>query len=314
MTPKERMQMILDGGAPDVPPHWELVYQIEDEVFGIERPGPIDRDGQADRVEEDRQIKLNIELMSRMVETYEWAAVYPVAFSLKAIDELKRALGDRALVVSFEWDGVFWMPPGDRFVDFTVMLFEKPDELHRLARQKCDKAKAWLKQMADAGSDFFCLAHDFGFNAGPFISPQHFSEFVTPYLTEIVQTIHDTGLRAILHSDGDLRLLLDQLYSTGLDGYQSVDPQGHMDIAQVRKDYPDWILMGNVACNMLQDAKDREIRESVQYCMSHGGIGERYILSTSNCIFAGMPPESYKTMLDEYNMLIDEALAHQASV
>jgi uroporphyrinogen decarboxylase len=295
MTQKERMQTILDGGAPDVPPHWELVYQIEDQVFGLDRPGTKDEDG---------EIKLNIELMTKMVEVYDWAVVYPVAFSLKSLHEIKRELGSKALVAGFEWDGVFWMPPGDKFMDFTVMLFEQPDELHRQARLKCDKAKAWLKVLAEEGADFFVLAHDFGFNAGPFVSPAQFSEFVTPYLTEVVQSIHDSGLKAILHSDGDLRLLLDQLHSTGLDGYQSVDPQGSMDIKAVREEYPDWILMGNVKSSMMQDAVEEEIRASVRYCMKYGGVGKRYILSTSNCIFAGMPEESYDIMLDEYKQII----------
>ena len=130
------MQKILDGESPDVPPHWELVYQIEDEVFGIDRPGPIERGGIADSAVEDREIRLNIELMSRMVDTYGWAAVYPVAFSLKSIGEIKRELGGEALVAAYEWDGVFWMPPGDKFVDFTVMLFEKPKELHEAGQRE----------------------------------------------------------------------------------------------------------------------------------------------------------------------------------
>ena len=304
MTQKERLQLILDGGCPDVPPHWELVYQIEDEVFGMDRPTSLAKDGAGPREIEDREIELNIELMGKMVEVYDWAAVYPVAFSLRSIEELKKNLGDRALVVAFEWDGVFWMPPGDRFVDFAVMLFEKPGELHEEARRKCSTAKEWLKRLAGAGADFFCLAYDFGFNAGPFISPHQFGEYVIPYLTEIVQSIHDLGLKAILHSDGDLRLLLDQLYTSGLDGYQSVDPQGGMDIKAVREAYPDWILMGNVKSSMLQETVEDEIRESVRYCMRHGGVGKRYILSTSNCIFPGMPEESYNIMLDEYNRIV----------
>jgi uroporphyrinogen decarboxylase len=301
--PKERLQMVLDGVAPEAPPHWELVYQIEDKVFGLDRPG--DRN-------EDREIGLNIKLMTKMVETYEWAAIYPAKIgpvaSLKGIRTLKKELGNHALVAGYEWDGVFWMPPGDKFVDLAVLLFEKPEELHRLARMKCEKAKAWLAREAGAGADFFVLAHDFGFNSGPFISPEHFGEFVIPYLTEIVHSIHDMGLKAILHSDGDLRLLLDQIYSTGIDGYQSVDPQGSMDIKQVRADYPEWILMGNVKSSMLQDTIETEIRESVRYCMKHGGVGKRYIFSTSNCIFKGMPVKSYEIMLDEYHRIIE---AHQ---
>ena len=186
-------------------------------------------------------------------------------------------------------------------------MFEQPTELHAEARRKCDTARVFFKQAVDAGADFFVLAYDFGYNDAPFVSPDQFADLVTPYLTELVQSIHDLGRKAILHSDGCIRLILDQLYSTGLDGYQSVDPQGHMDIKEVREQYPDWILMGNVACSMLQDTNEGKIRESVQYCMTHGGIGKPYIFSTSNCIFKGMPPESYRIMLDEYHQIITKS-------
>ncbi len=43
--------------------------------------------------------------------------------------------------------------------------------------------------------------------------------------------------------------------------------------------------------------------DAVRYCMDHGGIGKPYIFSTSNCIFDGMPCESYRIMLDEYRKL-----------
>ena len=61
--------------------------------------------------------------------------------------------------------------------------------------------------------------------------------------------------------------------------------------------------MGNVACNLLQDADEKAIREAVRYCMTHGGVAKPYIFSTSNCIFEGMPPESYKIMYDEYDRI-----------
>ena len=83
-----------------------------------------------------------------------------------------------------------------------------------------------------------------------------------------------------------------------------VDPQGHMDIRAVRERFPDWILMGNVHCGMLQDVNEQKIRESVRYCMEYGGAGKTYIFSTSNCIFEGMPAESYNIMLDEYHRML----------
>jgi uroporphyrinogen decarboxylase len=77
-----------------------------------------------------------------------------------------------------------------------------------------------------------------------------------------------------------------------------------MDIKEVRERFPDWILMGNVACNLLQDPVEEKIREAIRYCMTYGGTGKPYIFSTSNCIYKGMPPESYRIMFGEYQRLV----------
>ena len=297
MTGKDRLQMILDGQAPDAPPHWELVFQIEKDMFGKDR---------TELPEADRPAFL-LDIYHRLVDEFGWAAVRG-GYELAEIERTKNALGHKALIPAYEGDGVFWMPTGGDMMDFVVRLFENPEDLHAEARRKCDRAKQFFRQAVDAGADFFVLAYDFGYNDGPFISPAQFADLVTPYLTELVQTIHGLKKKVILHSDGCLTQILDQLHGTGLDGYQSVDPQGHMDIREVRARYPGWILMGNVACNMLQDTHEERIRESVRYCMTHGGIGKRYIFSTSNCLFKGMPPASYAIMLDEYRRLVREAV------
>ncbi len=298
VTDKEKMQALLDGRIPDTPPHWELAFQIEKEMFGMDAASVAEADRPA----------FYVDVHHRLVDELGWAAV-PAGYEVENVARMKAALGDKALVAGYEGEGVFWMPTGADMMDFVDRMCSRPEEIRAEAREKCNRAKELCKASAEAGADFFVLTYDFGYNSGPFISPAQFRDLVTPYLAEIVATIHELGLKAILHSDGCIDLLLDQLYETGLDGYQSVDPQGHMDIRNVRERFPDWILMGNVACNMLQDADDGAIRRSVQYCMQHGGIGMPYIFSTSNCVFNGMPPESYRIMLDEYHRLSESAAA-----
>jgi len=298
---KERLSLALQDQSPDHPPHFEIDFQLGKEMFGLDLVAAWQRDHPSENARQDKLLKLHIELQLRLLEELDYASAY---FSHehgdRGITDVKKAVGDRALLRVHDWDGVFWMPSGDAMMDFAVKMFEHPEQMHAEARDKCDQAKERIKRQVNAGADFFMLCYDFGFNTGPFISPKHFGEFVAPYLTEIVQTIHDLGKKALLHSDGCITDLLEQIHATGVDGYQSVDPQGHMDIKDVRQRFPDWILMGNVHCGMLQDADEQRIRESVQYCMQHGGMGMPYIFSTSNCIFSGMPPESYRIMLSEY--------------
>jgi uroporphyrinogen decarboxylase len=309
MTGKQRLETILKGGIPDAPPHFELLFQLEKQVLGMDRKAVEDRNYASQTAKKEAMLAYDTEVKSQLIEGMGWSAVpamcwEPYADRVTDITPLKTAVGDKALVFTFSENGVFWMPPGDTIMDFVVELFEHPDTMHQKARAKCEAAKELARRQADAGVDFIIQNTDFGFNQGPFISPKHFSEFVTPYMTEIVATMHDLGVPVILHSDGDLRLLLDDIYSTGVDGYQSVDPQGQMDIKEVREKYPNWILMGNVNCSMLQDTNEEQIRSSVQYCMKYGGVGKRYVFSTSNCIFDGMPPQSYQVMLDEYRRIL----------
>ncbi|MEN8149554.1 MAG: uroporphyrinogen decarboxylase family protein [Planctomycetota bacterium] len=296
---RDRLVTILEGGIPDRPPHFEIAFQLGREFFGMDWRAVNEAAYASEAARTEALEAFHIELQLRLVDEFDYAAVQPPN-SLAGIERTKRAVGDRALVVPHDWDGVFWMPGGGEIMAFVTRMYDRPEQMHAEARAKCDAAKARVARQVDAGADFFLLAYDFGFNNGPFISPDQFDEFVAPYLDEIVAAIHDMDRKAILHSDGDLNLLLDRIHATGIDGYQSVDPQGNMDIRAVRERFPDWILMGNVHCGMLQDTDEERIRESVSYCMEHGGVGKRYVFSTSNCIFDGMPPESYRAMLREY--------------
>ena len=311
MTNKACLEAVFKGNIPDYPPHFELEFNLETEMFGMDTNTIEDKNYSSQQQLADAVGKRHIEVQTRLIEKIGYAAVPGLFYDervepIGAITDIRKALGDKALVFSYSEKVVYWMPTGSDIMDFVIMLFERPKEMHENARKKCQAGKELARQQVDAGVDFIVQNTDFGFNDGPFISPKHFQEFITPYMTEFVDYVHQLGVPVILHSDGDLNELLDQIYSTGVDGYQSVDPQGNMDIKLVREKFPDWILMGNVNCSMLQDVNEQEIRQSVKYCMDYGGVGKRYIFSTSNTIFKGMPPESYSIMLDAYQKIIEK--------
>ena len=297
MTGRERMEAIFAGRIPDRVPHFELVFQIPDLAFG--KPWPDAAKFACDtEAGFEAYTQATFEIWDLILERYGWDAI-PVSYTMAR--RARDYFGSRAMVFDFNGSGTFWMPTGRDMVDFAVMIYEEPEKTHELARQKMKESIELAKRQIDAGVDFICINSDYGYNQGPFVSPAKFREIVTPYLTEIVGEIHRMGSKAILHSDGDLRLVLDQLVSAGLDGYQSIDPQGNMDIAEVKRQYGDHlILMGNVKTALLQYVDEPEIRAAVDYCMDAGKPGGRYIFSSSNCIFAGLPLESYHVMLDQY--------------
>ncbi|MCJ7703211.1 MAG: uroporphyrinogen decarboxylase family protein, partial [Anaerolineales bacterium] len=308
MNGRERLTAVFNGQIPDKVPHMELVFQLEEEAFQRSWPS---HEEMAAAAPKEREQLLNrfFDIWELIIETYDWAGIQLPTnlhgyYEGEVIPRGRKRFGERVMIYDWNGQGIFWMQPGTEMMEFAVKVFERPQELHAEARQKCIDSIALAKRQVEQGVDFICINSDYGYNRGPFISPKMFAEFVTPYLTEIVTAIHKLGVKAILHSDGDLRLILEQLVSTGLDGYQSIDPQGFMDIAEVKRQYGHHlILMGNVQTSLLQEVDDLPIRQSVRYAMKHGKPGGRYIFSTSNCIFKGMPLESYHIMLDEYEKL-----------
>jgi uroporphyrinogen decarboxylase len=308
MNGRQRLTAVFNGRIPDKVPHFELVFQLAAEAFGSDWPGPAELDA-ATPVERERLLHRFYDLWEKIITTYGWAAIQLPTdlhghFAGEVIPRGRRRFGGEVMIYDFNGQGTFWMLPGDDMEEFAVRLYEEPAELHAEARRKRDASIELAKRQVDQGADFICINSDYGYNRGPFISPAMFAEFVTPYLAEIVAAIHGLGVKAVLHSDGDLSLILAQLVSTGLDGYQSIDPQGGMDLAAVKQAYGDrLVLMGNVQTSLLQEVDEARIRAAVRQAVTHGKPGGRYIFSTSNCIFHGMPLESYRIMLDEYEKL-----------
>ena len=311
MTGKERIEAVFNGTQPDKVPHFELDFQIMQEAFNIPKTPHHEmakRYQEADAKGKAKLIENYFAMWKMVVDWFDWAAIHipPNLFGVfegEWIPMAKEYFDNRIAIYTFNGDGTYWLLPGDKMMEFAVRLYEDRDKLLEEAKTKCEASIVLAERQIAHGADFICINSDYAYNQGPFIGPEMFSEFVTPFLTEIVSAIHSMGRKAILHSDGDLRLVLDQLVSTGLDGYQSVDPQGHMDIAEVRRKYPGLVLMGNVQTSLLQEVDEPLIRESVRYAVNSAKPGGKYIFSTSNCLFEGMPLQSYLIMLDEYERL-----------
>lgn len=300
MTNYQNLQAVFDGKIPKKIPHFELDFQIFKESIN-ETPPDLSGYHLQNNAGKELLIERHLDVWEKIIDKYNWSAI-PVFDD--AIPLARKRFDKKCMVFTFNGQGTFWMMPSSEMMDFVIDLYENPEEISSQAKIKCKQSIELAKKQADLGAEFICINSDYGFNSGPFISPQMFSEFVTPYLTEIVSEIHKLGLKAILHSDGDLRKILDQLVSTGIDGYQSIDPQGNMDIKQVKAQYGDkLILMGNVMSSALQDSDEETIRESVRYAINNGSPNGNYIFSTSNCIFSGMPINNYHIMLDEYEKL-----------
>lgn len=302
MNSRERMIAALSFIEPDRPPHFEVMFELEHEAFGLRFP---DRNAWAGMSgpEKDRAIGVCMEIYARIVGKYKWdaLAVYWPWSDPAGVAAAKKAFG-RDILVGGMCGGGVWSIEGIMDWDqFAVDLAEAPEKIHAEARRKCGAALGLIDRLVEAGADFIYLPNDVAFNAGPFISPKQFAEFVAPYWAEQVAHVKRSGAFAFIHTDGMIMPILDQLIGLGAHALQSLDPMAGVDIAEVKRLARGRLaLMGNVQCNLLQDGPKEAIRRSALYCLEHCSPGGGYIFGTSNTIFPGMPLENYEYMLEVY--------------
>lgn len=308
MTPRERFIAALERRPlTGRVPHFELVFYLTMEAFG--RVHPLHRDyGQWLQMEE-RERALHrrdmADIFVAIAERYEHSAIF-VHSNLSGPEELGRLVeavreraGDRYFLTA-HGDATFAVPSGTEMEAFACQMVEEPEKLKAQAAAAVQAAlerAAYLRR--PGGLDGFTLCSDYCFNTGPFLSPAKFAEFVAPYLTELIRGYRDLGYYVIKHTDGNTMPILDQLVAARPHALHSLDPQGRVDIAEVKRRYGDQLcLIGNVNCGLMDAGTPEEITASASYALKQGMPGGGYIFSTSNCVYTGMPLASYELMLD----------------
>ena len=307
-TPRERFIATLDR----VPitgrvPHFELVFFLTMEAFGKIHPGHRNY-GQWDQMEErERQLHrsemADIHLMT--AERFKHSAIFlhmnPPTLEefLHLTDLIRERSGDRYFLMA-HGDATFSVPDGNQMYEFSYRIADEPEKVKAEAQSMVDHAlENAEKMMEHGGIDGFALCSDYCLNTGPFLSPAMFSEFVTPYLAQLIEGYRDMGFYTIKHTDGNIMPILDQMVQANPHAIHSIDPQAGVDIAEVKRLYGNRVcLIGNVNCGLLDTGTDEEAIESARYALRSGMPGGGYIYSTSNCIYTGMRLSRYELMLD----------------
>jgi uroporphyrinogen decarboxylase len=309
-THRERAITALEGRIPDRIPTFELVFHETERdfhgrtFFGTPFEPPAAGLSYLDIV------KYNARLYVDVARRFDHSIIF-VAGTLRdheppgqdpfttctqgvldMVKEIRALSGDEFLLMCHN-DPTF-MIPFTNAEEFCVNLLMDPEGTHETARGQLDDSFKYADQLMAAGADGFILCSDYCTNTGPFMSPEHFREFVAPYLKTAVTEFKKRGAYVIKHTDGNIMPILGELIDAQPHALHSLDPMAGVDIRTVKQLCGDTIaLCGNVHCAHMQTGTPEQIRQSAEYCLTWGKLGGGYIFCTSNCVFRGMPLESY---------------------
>lgn len=307
ITPREKFIKALqcqpiEGHVP----HFEIVFFPVMESIGKVHPKYRNYYQWSQMSKQERKMHLidMAQTYIEIAEKYNHSAihVHPRNMSSEAAIELLETIrelsGDRYFLM-VHGDPTPGIPDGNSMMDFSVKMYEKPEDIHMSTLKMMEHYKKYAETLSKHKGllDGFILCSDYCFNQNPFFTLEQFDEFIRPYLKDIISFYHEHNFYAIKHTDGNIMPILNRLIECGPDALHSLDPQGNVDLKAVKEICREKVcLIGNVNCGLLQTGSEQEVIEDVRRCLNDGMPGYGYIFSTSNSVFAGLELKRYELM------------------
>jgi len=111
----------------------------------------------------------------------------------------------------------------------------------------------------DIDIDCLLIWEDMAGKGGSLISPAHYKEFLTPRYKKMVSFAKEAGIDIILtDSDGYVEDLLPLILETGVTGLYPFERAAGNDMLRIRKNYPDFQLIGGIDKRVLFEGSTKE--------------------------------------------------------
>jgi len=195
--------------------------------------------------------------------------------------------------------GIFtrmWMILG--YERFCLSLADDPDLVAEVFRRIGAIQCAVLRKVVQMPKVFaIWYGDDLAYTEGTLASPQTFRRHLFPWIEELASIAHGAGMPFIMHTDGKLWEIMDDLIALGLDVLHPIEPKA-MDINEVKRRYGHRLaLFGNIdlAYTLVRGTPD-EVRAEVRQRIRDLAPGGGYAVSSSNSVTRYVPMANYNAM------------------
>ena len=330
MNGYERFMTALKGKEPDMLPIWELIIDrpVIESLYGdislldfVEKEDldgfTIFEDSKRENIggiayKDEWQITWKMEPngiyypFDGPIKTYNDLKKFKLPdadaeYLYKPLEEaIKRFKGEKAIVFiaheTFEYSHYLFGGMDKLFINYIT----NPNMVKELLEIIWQYKSKSIKNAVEAGADVIVTGDDYAGRIGPLMSPEHFREFILPYLQRVVDLTHSLGSYYIKHTDGNLWKILDDIVDTGIDVLDPIEPIAYMDIGDVKEKYGDRIaIAGNVDVTVILPSGNKEqVTEAVKETIAKASPGGGHIMASSNSIHPGVDPDNYKTMIE----------------
>ena len=184
---------------------------------------------------------------------------------------------------------------GMGFERFALAVYDDRELLEDLFDLYCSWYARAMRRVCALGFDFIWTGEDIAYKSGTYVSPAVFRDLFMPRYRRVAAEI---TLPWLLHSDGNLTPVLDDLVDLGLNGIHPVEP-GAMDMAETKRRYGKRLcLCGHIDLETLSTGTPEQVECLVRDAISVAAPGGGYIAGSSNSVTAYCKPDNVRAMAD----------------
>ena len=180
------------------------------------------------------------------------------------------------------------------FVGAMISTRKNPGRFRDLAGRQLREMERSVKLARENGLRAIALADDIAGKNGLLFSPGYFTDAVLPVYRDMAAMIEAQGLFAFLHSDGDMRSVIDPLIEAGFDCIHPVDGQGGLDLYELKNEFAAKVsFMGHVDLMAWDTARIvREVDAAEKAFRASGGL----VLGSAGGISLGVSEDAFAAL------------------
>lgn len=185
-----------------------------------------------------------------------------------------------------------------------IAMLEEPEWVKDMFNTYLDMCIAHYDKIWDAGYHFDGISwpDDMGYKNTTFFSQKLYRELLQPVHKRAVEWAHNKGIKAKLHSCGDIMSLLSDIVDTEIDALNPIEIKAGMKVEEIKKTYGDKIVLHGGVDAVLWDHKDLiidEITRVLPILKENGG----YIFASDHSIPNSVSLENFRAITDKVKEL-----------
>ena len=179
-------------------------------------------------------------------------------------------------------------------------ILARPKQAKKVFDSRGEFTLEVVKILAENDAQLILLWDDYGFKNGIFMSPSNYRKYVFPWIKKICNAAHKQDCKILLHSDGDLLEIFEDIIECGVDvlnPVESTTANPDYDIFKLNEKYGDKIsFAGNLSPIMLAMGEISEIEADAKRLIREVAPGGGYIFSSGHSINPAVTLDRFEAM------------------